>query len=314
MDVRRVAVAGTGMMGPGIAATFALAGREVIIVSRTEENAAKGVATAQALIDKLAENGLADLPQAKAAKTRFNPSADAEGAARSAQLFVESIAENLGIKQGYFARLDKAAPETILCSNTSGISITEIAAKCSRPERIMTTHFWNPPYLMPLVEVIMGKRTDLKTAEGVVALLKACGKVPVLVRKDVPGQLGNRIQHAMIRECMHIVAEGIASAEDVDLAVKAGVGLRFPVYGVFEHADLVGLDLVKSVQDYVVPDLSTVKGASPIHNEKIAKGEKGASVGKGFLDWPKGKAEQVRARRDAFLMEFARLERAGKFK
>jgi 3-hydroxybutyryl-CoA dehydrogenase len=118
----------------------------------------------------------------------------------------------------------------------------------------------------------------------------------------------------MIRECMHIVADGIASPEDVDLAVKAGVGLRFPVYGVFEHADLVGLELVKAVQDYVVPDLSKVEGASPIHNQKIAKGETGAKVGKGFLDWPPGKADQVRTRRDGFIMEFLRLERAGKFK
>ena len=314
MDVRRVAVAGTGMMGPGIAATFALAGKEAVIVSRTAEGAAKGVTSAKGLIAKMMENGLADPTQAKAAQGRFTPSSDPEGAAKSVQLFVESIAENLTVKQEYFARLDAAASGTILCSNTSGISITEIAAKCRKPERVLTTHFWNPPYIMPLVEVVMGKHTDIAIAQEVVALLKACDKVPVLVRKDVPGQLGNRIQHAMVRECMHIVADGIASAEDVDLAVKAGVGLRFPVYGVFEHADLVGLELVKAVQDYVVPDLSKVQGASPIHNEKIAKGETGAKVGRGFLDWPPGKAEEVRARRDAFIMEFLRLERAGKFK
>ncbi len=314
MDVRRVAVAGTGMMGPGIAATFALAGCEAIIVSRTAENAARGVAAAQGLIDKLVENDLADRQQAMAAKSRFTASTDPEAAAKKVQLFVESIAENVSVKQDYFARLDKAAPETVLCSNTSGISITEIAAKCQRPQRVMTTHFWNPPYLMPLVEVVVGKRTDPAIAEDVVALLKECGKVPVLVRKDMPGQLGNRILHAIVRECMHIVAEGIATPEDVDLAVKAGVGLRCPVYGIFEHHDLVGLEMVKAIQDYVVPHLSTVQGASPIHNEKIAKGETGAKVGKGFLDWPPGKADQVRARRDAFLMEFLRLQRAGKFK
>ena len=312
MDIRRVAVAGTGMMGPGIAATFALAGKEVLIVSRTAENAAKGIATAQSLIARMVESGLADPAQAKAAQARFTPSTDPEGAARSVQLFVESIAESLPVKQDYFARLDRAAPDTILCSNTSGISITEIAAKCAKPERVLTTHFWNPPYIMPLVEVVVGRRTDLKIAEQVMALLRACEKVPVLVRKDVPGQLGNRIQHAMVRECMHIVAEGIATAEDVDLAVKAGVGLRCPVYGVFEHADMVGLDLVKAVQDYVVPDLSTVKGASPIHNEKIRKGETGVKAGKGFLEWPAGKAEAVRARRDGFIMQFLRWQKEGK--
>jgi 3-hydroxybutyryl-CoA dehydrogenase len=313
MEIRRIAVAGTGMMGPGIAATFALGGKEAVVVSRTAENAAKGVATAQGLVAKLVENGLADAAQAQAAQARLVASTDPEGTARSVQLFVESIAESLPLKQEYFARLDRAAPETILCSNTSGISITEIAARCSRPERVFTTHFWNPPYLMPLVEVVVGKRSHLAIAEQLVALLKACGKVPVLVRKDVPGQLGNRINHAMVRECVHIVAEGIATAEDVDLAIKAGVGLRTPVYGMFEHSDLVGLELVKAVQDYVTPDLSAAKGAAAIHNEKIAKGETGAAAGKGFLEWPAGKADAVRARRDAFIMQFLRWQKEGKF-
>jgi 3-hydroxybutyryl-CoA dehydrogenase len=183
-----------------------------------------------------------------------------------------------------------------------------------RPPRVLTTHFWNPPHLMPLVEVVMGGRSDAAIAESVVAFLKACGKVPVLVRKDRPGQLGNRIQHAMVRECMHIVAEGIASPEDVDLAIKAGFGLRLPVYGVFEHGDLVGLELAKAVQDYVLPDLGAEQGASSVHNEKIARGETGAAVGRGFLDWPAGRAEKVRAIRDEFLMEFLRAKRAGRYR
>jgi len=300
-------------MGPGIAAVFALAGCEAVIVGRRRETAEQGVGAARASIEKLRANGLVASGDAAAAAARVSPSTDLEATARAAQLLVESIPEKLDLKQEFFERLDRAAPDTVLCSNTSGISITEIAARCRRPERVMTTHFWNPPHLMPLVEVVMGERTDLAAAQGVVALLRRCGKVPVLVRKDVPGQLGNRIQHAMIRECMHIVAEGIATAEDVDLAVKAGVGLRTPVYGVFEHAELVGLDAVKLVQDYVVPDLSTVKGAAPAHNAKVAAGELGAKTGRGFLEWPPGKADEVRARRDAFIMEFLKLQKAGRF-
>ncbi len=313
MDIRTVAVAGTGMMGPGIGATYALAGHDLIMVSRTAENAAKGAANVKSLLGALADNGLADPAAAKSAMGRLTTSTSPEEAVRSAQLFVESIAENLAVKQDYFAMLDAACPDTILCSNTSGISITEIAAKCRRPERVMTTHFWNPPYLMPLVEVVVGKRTDVKLAEGVVALLKAAGKAAVLVRKDVPGQLGNRIQHAMIRECMHIVAEGICTPEEVDLAIKTGPGLRLPVYGLIEHGDIVGLDLVKAVQDYVVPDLACTKGAHPIHNEKVAKGELGVKTGKGFLDWTPEKAEQVKALRDKFLMQFALWRKEKKF-
>lgn len=310
MDVRQVAVAGTGMMGPGIAAIFALAGRQATIVSRTPEGAAGGVATAKSIIQQLAANDLADPDQAKEAQGRLTPSTDPEAATRTAQLFVESIPEDLTIKQAFFTRLDTASPDTILCSNTSGISITAIAAKARRPERILTTHFWNPPHLMPLVEVVLGKQTNPQIAEGVVDLLRACGKVPVLVRLDRPGQLGNRIQHAMIRECVNIVQEGIATAEDVDLAVMTGVGLRFPAYGVFEHADLVGLDLVKAVQDYVLPDLSTVQSAGRLHQEKVARGELGAKAGRGFLGWTPQKAEQVRARRDAFLIQFLRWQKA----
>jgi 3-hydroxybutyryl-CoA dehydrogenase len=260
----------------------------------------------------LLDNGLSEKEQVAKAKERLSPSTNPEEAARSAQLFVESISENLLIKQDFFTRLDQAAPETILCSNTSGLSITEIAAKCQKPERILATHFWMPPYLIPLVEVIAGRRTDLDIAWKVMGLLKTCGKVPVLVRKDVPGQLGNRIQYAMIRECLHIVAEGIATAEDVDLAIKKGFGLRLPVYGVFEHMDLVGLDLFQSVLDYLARELSDAKETPPIHLDKIAKGELGAKSGQGFLDWPEGKADQVKARRDGFIMEFLRQERAGK--
>jgi 3-hydroxybutyryl-CoA dehydrogenase len=297
------------MMGPGIAATFALAGCRATIVSRTAEGAAGGVAKARSLIEILSANGLADPGQAKDAAARLAPSTDPEAAVRAAQLFVESIPEDLATKQAFFARLDKASPDAILCSNTSGISITAIASRSARRERILTTHFWNPPYLMPLVEVSVSEWTDPRVAEGVMHLLRACGKTPVLVRKDRPGQLGNRIQHAMIRECVNIVQEGIATAEDVDLAVKTGVGLRLPVYGVFEHADMVGLDLVKAVQDHVLPDLSTVKAAGTLHQEMVSQGELGVKTGRGFLEWTPRKAEEVRARRDAFLIRFLRWQR-----
>jgi 3-hydroxybutyryl-CoA dehydrogenase len=260
-------------------------------------------------MDQLVVNRLAEADQGKGAQERLDASTDPETAVRSAQLFVESIAESLPVKQEYFARLDRAAPETILCSNTSGISITAIAQKAARPERILTTHFWNPPHLVPLVEVVMGERTDLGIAQRVVDLLRGAGKVPVLVRKDRPGQLGNRIQQALFRECVSIVEEGIATAEDVDLAIKTGMGLRFPVYGPFEHADLVGLDLAKAVQDYVLPDLTTTKRAGELHQKKVAAGELGAKAGKGFLEWTPEKADRVRARRDEFLVQVLRWQK-----
>ncbi len=310
MDIQRVGVGGTGMMGPGIAAVFALSGRTVTLVSRSGDGAERGLASARALLARLTAAGLADGAAAEEAQGRLASSTDLAATARASDLFVESIAESLPLKQDYFEALGAAAPDAILCSNTSGLSITEIAAKTPRPERVLTTHFWNPPHLMPLVEVVAGRRTDPEIARQVVQLLERCGKSPVLVHLDRPGQLGNRIQHAMVRECLHIVEEGIASPEDVDRAVTSGFGLRLPVYGVFEHADLVGLDLVEAVQDIVLPDLSTAQGATAQLRSKLARGEVGARSGKGFLEWPPGKADAVRKRRDDFLVEFLRMRRA----
>jgi 3-hydroxybutyryl-CoA dehydrogenase len=312
VNVQRVAVAGTGMMGPGIAAVFALAGCEATIVSRAAENAVSAVARAKTLIEQLVANELVEPERGRAAQERLLGSTDLEGAARSAQLFVESIAENLAVKQDYFARLDQAAPDAILCSNTSGISITQIAAKCAKPERVLTTHFWNPPHLMPLVEVVMGEATNVSIAQAVVQLLREAGKVPVLVRKDRPGQLGNRFLNALARECVNIVEEGIATPEDVDLAIKTGMGLRFPAYGIFEHLDLVGLDLAQVVQDYVIPDLSVVQGAGRLLKEKVAKGQLGAKEGTGFLKWTPQEANRVRDRRDKFLVQVLRWQKEGK--
>jgi 3-hydroxybutyryl-CoA dehydrogenase len=300
------------MMGTGIAAVFALSGRDVFILDVNRDIAERGVQTALSVVQDLVEHDLVDPVQADGIAARLKASTDPEGVVRQVGLFVEAITENLELKQEYFRRLDAASREAILCSNTSGISITRIAEKCRYPDRILTTHFWMPPHLVPLVEVVPNPKTDPAATQAVMSVLRECGKAPVLVRKDVPGQLGNRIQHAMVRECMHIVAEGIASPEDVDTAIKTGFGIRMPVYGVFEHNDLVGLDLVKTVQDTVLPTLSAAQSASEIHNRKVAAGELGAKTGRGFLEWPPGKADQVRARRDAFLMEFLRWKRKGR--
>lgn len=313
MKITRIAVAGTGLMGPGIAAAAALGGFDATLVSRRKETAERGVEEARRQIRWLGENGLAETAEVGPALSRITPSDDPVETVRNVDLFVESILEDLSLKREYFAMLDRASEGAILCSNTSGISITEIAEGCSRPERVFTTHFWNPPHLMPLVEVIIGAHSDTGLVESIISFLRQCGKTPVLVRKDRPGQLGNRIQHAMIRECINIVAEGIASPEDVDLAVKAGFGLRTPVYGVFEHADMVGLDLVKSIQDYVNSDLSGAQEALPVHTAKVEAGELGVKTGKGFLEWPQGRPEEVRRRRDDFILEFLRMKRQGRF-
>ena len=305
------AVIGTGMMGPGIAMTLATGGIRSTILSRTPEGAAKGLEAGRAQARLLEEHGLIDAAQASAVRDLLDASADFDAAIARADLVIESAPENMEFKQDLFARMDSIAkPAAVLASNTSGLSITAIASRCAHPERVLTTHFWNPPHLIPLVEVVRGERTSPENVEAVRALLAACGKVPVVVKKDRPGQLGNRLQMALVREAVNIVAEGIADVEDVDTAAKCGFGLRLPVYGIFEHQDMVGLDLGFSVVDYVAKDLYNEPHAPPLYKEKMARGEMGVRAGRGFYDWSKKDAAAVRARRDAFVLDFLKRHRA----
>ena len=306
-------VVGAGTMGPGIAATLALGGVRATIVDLTEERAAEGLKKAHSHLHLFEENELATPERVRFALETLQAETDFDAAIAAADLVVESVPEQMTLKQELFAQMDIIAkPATVLASNTSGLSITEIASMCHRPERVLTTHFWNPPHLMPLVEVVKGERTLEEVARAVMKLLTACGKTPVLVRKDRPGQLGNRMHMALLREAVNIVEEGIASAEDVDLALKTGFGLRLPVYGVFEHADLVGLDLTHAVLGYIAPDLFNHPEPPPLIEDLLRRGDLGAKSGRGFYDWSKKSAAEVAARRDGFLIEFMRSEFGGR--
>src|SRR5712664_1497788 len=238
------AVIGTGMMGPGIAGTLALGGVRSTILSRTAEGARKGLEAARRQIRLLEENGLADPGHAARAVELVDSTSEFDVTVAAVDLVIESAPENMEFKQNLFAHMDSIAkPEAVLASNTSGLSITAIASRCGRPARVLTTHFWNPPHLMPLVEIVQGENTSPEVAQTVRELLAACGKVPVIVKKVRPGQLGNRLQMALVREAAYIVGEVIADVEDVDLVAKNGFGLRMPAYGIFEHQDAVGLDM-----------------------------------------------------------------------
>ncbi len=308
---KTAAVIGTGMMGPGIAVTLALGGLRSTIVSRREETARQGLAKALAQLDLLETHGLAAAEAARRARESLEATADFEAAIAGADLVVESGPESMEFKQELFARMDGLArPGAVLASNTSGLSITAIASRCLRPERVLTTHFWNPPHLMPLVEIVKGERTGEEVVEEVRRLLVECGKTPVVVKKDTPGQLGNRLQMALVREAVNIVERGIADAEAVDLAAKTGFGLRLPVYGILEHQDMVGLDLGIRVVDYVTRDLNNEPGAPRLMREMVERGDLGVKTGRGFYDWSKKDAEAVRARRDSFVLEFLKAQRA----
>jgi 3-hydroxybutyryl-CoA dehydrogenase len=298
------------MMGPGIALALAMGGIRATLLSRSAAGTALGLEKAGAQGRVLTDNQLAGAAEVERALDLLDASTDFDRSIAQADLVVESGPEDLVWKQDLFARMDAlAAPDAVLASNTSGLSITAIAARCTRPERVLTTHFWNPPHLMPLVEIVQGDKTSGDAVREIRDLLAGCGKTPVVVRKDRPGQLGNRLQMALLREAANIVAEGIADAEDVDAVAKNGFGLRMPAYGIFEHQDVVGLDLGLRVLEYVVRDLYNEPRAPEYFRELVRSENLGAKTGRGFYDWSVKSADAVRARRDAFLVEVLRYRR-----
>ena len=302
--ISSVVVIGTGQMGPGIALVINLAGWPVTLVGISPEETARGVQGYQTALNFLVEHEVVSPAEAAQAKARLQTSLNIEDA-RSADLVIEAIVEHLPTKQALFQRLDAICPAaTIIASNTSGLRISDIAARMERhPERAVTTHFWNPGHLMPLVEVIQGEKTSDETIQATYEFLKRCGKKPVIGRKDLPGQICNRLFQAVIREAIYLVQEEIASAEDVETAVKAGMGLRFPVYGPLEHLDAVGLDLAIAVQSSVLPSLCNATEAGGLLQQYVEQGNLGAKTGRGFYNWQERSVDELRRDRDLFLVE-----------
>jgi len=305
-----VLVVGAGMMGPGIAACAAMAGHRTVLVDTTARCSEAGLIRALGCIHQLAENGVVDANVARLSQGLLAASADVRPFIDNAGIVIEAVSEKLALKQAVFTELDQMAPpEVLLASNTSGLRITEIAVNTRYPERTVTAHFWFPAHLVPLVEVVMGERTDEAMALQVCEVLRRWGKAPVLVRRDRPGQLANRIYQAMIREASNIVQQGIASAEDVDTALKMGLGLRLPAWGVLEHVDAVGLDLVLSTQTTVLPEIENVPGPTQILRDLVAGGHLGHKTGAGFYDWSARDMAELSAGRDRFIMAALRILR-----
>jgi len=299
-----VMVVGSGMMGSGIGAMAALAGHKTVLVDVDMSRAQAGKEKALACIKLRAENELNTAQEAEKAAELLECSDNVEEASAKAFMVIEAIIENVAVKQDMFAKLDALLPvEVPICSNTSGLRITDIAAKCVHPERCVTTHFWLPAHLVPLVEVVMGDKTEETVAVKVRDELRTWKKSPVLVRKDLPGQLANRVFQAIIRESIDIVASGLASAEDVDTAIAAGMAMRFPVWGPLMHLDAIGTNLGLSVQDTVLPSICAEKQGNDYIRDMVARGDLGAKTGNGFYDWNERSIDAAMAKRDAFIIE-----------
>jgi 3-hydroxybutyryl-CoA dehydrogenase len=237
--------------------------------------------------------------------SRISTSPDLPKGVSGASYVVEAIFEDVKAKKDVFKRVEEAVDEsTIIASNTTAIPIATLAGVTNHPERVIGAHFWNPPHLVPAVEVTLGEKTSEETLDKTLSFLREAGKKPATVRKDVPGQIGIRILYAMIREATWLVENEIASAEDVDNIVKEALGGRLEILGPLELADLSGIDLVEHVANILYKSLDSSSGPQSLVKHMVDAGELGVKTGKGFYDWRDGRnAKDTIRERDAHLIK-----------
>jgi 3-hydroxybutyryl-CoA dehydrogenase len=302
MTPQKIGVIGAGLMGHGIAYLLAAAGHTVGIYDPSAEWRGSLPARLKSARDLLDGN--------PALLGRISAHEQMKPAMADATFVFEAAPEKLPLKQQIFAELEGiTAPTTILASNSSAIPSTEIGAKLRHRDRVIGTHFWNPPHLVPLVEVIQNDKTSEDTVRRTMALLRDAGRNPVHVKKDIPGFVGNRLQHALKREAIALVAAGVCDADTIDEVVKSGFGARMAVLGPMEQSDLVGLDLTLDIQNVLLADLDRSTEPTQFLKDKVASGKVGMRAGDGLRQWTPQSADAVRERLRRSLAEQAKAAR-----
>ena len=270
-------------MGRRIAGILARGGADVVLHDSNVELLEGAVAVAAEMASESSTPGV------------VSSSTTLAEAVADSDFITEAIIEDLAAKQQLIAAISELTASAIIATNTSVLPITSIAEFATSPERVVGTHWWNPPDLIPIVEVVRGQHTATEVMDRTVALLEHLGKLAVRVERDVPGFVGNRLQHALWREAIALVADGVCDAETADLVCRNTIGLRLAQMGPIENADYVGLDLTRAIHEAVLPSLSTDGFANPILTTLIERGDLGAKSGQGFLAWPEGRREQAAA-------------------
>jgi 3-hydroxybutyryl-CoA dehydrogenase len=306
----RVAIIGGGMMGQACSQAFAMAGFEVRLQSLDDELFRGVKDRIRHDLAFIAERGVGSPDDVDRTADLITTTSDLAEALDGAAFVLECIFEDLEAKRALFRQVEAlVGPDVILASNTSVIRISEIAEALALPGRFVGAHWWTPAYLMPIVEIIAGEKTTPDTVDRATRLMAAAGKIPVHVKKDAPGFIGNRLLHALYREAMYIVEQGIADLDAVDLVLKYGPGSRFQVMAPFEHMDMVGGDLVIAVESYLWPHLADTHEVFPMMTEKVAGGELGFKTnGVGFRTWT---PDEQKAFRERLLDHLARQAAAG---
>jgi 3-hydroxybutyryl-CoA dehydrogenase len=303
-EIRNIGVIGAGLMGHGIAQVFAIKGYKVKLFDNDSGVLKSAPERIGNNLQTLLEMGLVESRELEDCLNRIQLSHTLTEMCEEVELAIEAVSENLDLKRAIISDLERLTPpQTILCSNTSGISISLISEKLQFKERVVGTHFWNPPHIVPCVEVIKSQFTGNEEFHTVIKLMERVGKEPVRVLMDVPGFLGNRLQHALWREAISLVEKGIAEPEDIDRVVKYGFGLRLPFLGPLETADLAGLDLTYDIHQYLFLDLENHSTPSPLLKTLVDQKRIGVKAKRGFYHWTDESIKQIIQQRDKALLK-----------
>jgi 3-hydroxybutyryl-CoA dehydrogenase len=303
-EIRAIGIIGAGLMGHGIAQVFALKRYKVKLFDNDPNVLQSAPEKIHNNLQTLLEMHLVEPQEIEDCLNHLQLCHTLPEMCEGVELTIEAVSENVDLKRAIFGELEAlTTPQTILCSNTSGISIGLISENLRFKERVIGTHFWNPPHIVPCVEVIKSQFAADEVFHTVIELMERVGKKPVRVLKDIPGFLGNRLQHALWREAISLVEKGIAAPEDIDRVVKYGFGLRLPFIGPLETADLAGLDLVYDIHKYLFSDLENRSTPSPLLKTLLDQKATGVKSKKGFYNWTDERTKQIIQQRDKALLK-----------